>query len=49
MSEAILNFDSKNYTFQIGEHRTQEVIWISFPYEQNIGQTAQSKHQSALE
>ena len=36
MSEAILNFNPKNYTFQIGEHRKQEVIWISFPFDQNL-------------
>lgn len=36
MEETILNFNPKNYIFQIGEHRTQEVIWISFPFDQNL-------------
>jgi len=36
MDDAILNFNSKNYIFQTGEHRNREVIWISFPYDQNL-------------
>lgn len=36
MDNAILNFDSKNYIFQTGEHRNRKVTWISFPYDQNL-------------
>ncbi len=29
-------FNIENYVYEIGEHRNQNVIWILFPYDQNL-------------